>query len=66
VIGKEENHCFLDYRPDGEKRVLYEQVIGVNRWSLFFLFSGSLLLLLSLPRMLLSTGFVFALKMSCS
>jgi hypothetical protein len=45
------------------KRVLYEQVTDVKRWSLFFHFSGSLLLLLR--GRLLSTGFVFALWMSC-
>jgi hypothetical protein len=47
--------------PSDHKRVLYEQVTGVKWWSLFLSSQGLLLLLLSLRRMLLSTGFVFAL-----
>jgi hypothetical protein len=43
---------------------LYEQVAGVKGLVVVFSFIGFLHLLLSLRRMLLSTGFVFALWMS--
>jgi hypothetical protein len=47
-----------------DKHVLYEQVAGVKGLVVVFSFIGFLLLLLLLRRMLLSTGFVFALWMS--
>jgi hypothetical protein len=46
------------------KRILYEQVTGVKSLLFCFSFIGLLLLLLLLVS-LLSTGFVFALWMSC-
>jgi hypothetical protein len=49
-------------RLSKQKRILYEQVTGVKSLLFCFSFIGLLLLLLV---SLLSTGFVFALWMSC-
>jgi hypothetical protein len=60
-------HLAIHYSPSkiGKyKRVLYEQVTGVKVCFFAFSFIGLLLLLLLLVS-LLSTGFVFALWMSC-